>query len=126
MNQYVIVYDTRFTSNCQQVTMIAEQRSPDDEIRKALAAAGVDVARIKNIRVVEIHPGDQYRLPPVRMWPFTTSLFDRFFAREQAQAEPCYWTGRYEIGSDGRVACEITYRDPKTNNDAERKEGSSR
>ena len=123
MNQYVIVYDTCFTSNCQEVTMIAEHRPPDEEIRKALAAAGVDMARIKNIRVMKIHPGDQYCLPPVRMWPFTTSLFDRSFAREQELAEPYYWTGRYEIGSDGRVVCEVTCRDPKINNEIEKKEG---
>lgn len=40
---------------------------------------------IKVTGIVELREGERYKIPRIRLWPFTSKLFDRTFERENEE-----------------------------------------
>ena len=106
--RYVVLYDEHvgpvvLSRNCAHVSIVA-QTPPGEEAMLAAVARErkmqhtlLPMRCIHITGMLEIVPGVRYHIPFMRIWPFTSKLFDATFAREDAEAEPILYCGEEEV-----------------------------
>jgi hypothetical protein len=105
MNKYVVLYDRKIgpfvlVRDCSHVSLMAENKPGVDAMYEAVAKERS--GRMKGIEVtgmVELREGERYKIPRIRLWPFTSKLFDRTFEHENEERSGFIYI-RYDRGCE--------------------------